>query len=79
MYCGVSSIQICLNPFRPNYCYYTFGTIRLTISRSRFFAICEWTKKILNLARAIRGFELESILIIIYCDLEDIEKRGDGL
>jgi len=32
-----------------------------------------------NLDRNIRGFEPESILIIISCGLMDIEKREEGL
>jgi len=37
------------------------------------------TKKIHNPARAIRGVELESMLIIMFCGLMDIEKGKDDL
>jgi hypothetical protein len=54
---------------------YTFNKSRFTIRRYRFFDSCKTEKQNYNLPRNIRGFGLESILIIISSRLKHSEKK----
>ena len=50
-----------------------------TIARYRIFAISEHRKLLYKLDRNIGEFELESILIIMFCGLTAVEKKSDEL
>ena len=60
-------------------CSYSLGKSRFTIRLSRLIRIRNSKKRIHNPPHTIRGFEPESMLIIMFCGLMDREKGKNGL